>query len=357
VGTVDEYPTERAAEQAVEVLRIDINAGANNTPYPKVIDFYTLAEHYIAHELPVDQNEAIVAKAYSTIVTNKRYLRLWIIPRWGHVKIDPKCWQPVEIETWLRNLGKERGLANGTRAKIRNIMSAVFRHAIRHGFLPRDAYANPMKYVRQSTATDFQPVVLTEVQVGAILAQLREPFRTLALLGATTGLRISELLALKWSDVDFEHLELRVQRAIVYGVVGKCKSRASKRPVPLDPVIAEFLFNWRCKTEYNQPGDLIFASWRTKGAKPYATRSLLEKNLQPAARAAGISGSIGWHTFRRTVATLLVHNGEDVKVVQELLRHANIKTTLDVYAQAVTPAKRGAHSRLVRALVPERRAV
>ena len=110
-------------------------------------------------------------------------------------------------------------------------------------------------------------------------------------------------------------------------------------------------------TEYNQPEDFVFASWKTNGKKPYATRSLLEKNLQPAAKAAGITEPVGWHTFRRTLATLLVNFGEDVKVVQELLRHANIKTTLDVYAQAVTPAKRGAHSRLVRALMPEGRAV
>jgi integrase len=293
IGTVAEYPTKQAAEQAVEAFRIDINAGTKRAQYPKVIDFRTLTDHYIAQELPLDQREATIAKAYSTIVTNKRYLKLWIVPRWGKVKIQPNCWYPVEIEDWLRELGKDHGLANGTRAKIRNIMSAVFRHAIRHGFLPRDEYANPMKYVRQSAATDIQPVVLTEAQVVAILTCLHEPFRTLALLGATTGLRISELLGLKWVDIDFEHLEIRVQRAIVYGVVGGCKSKASRRPVPLDSRVAELLFDWRCKTEYNQPADFIFASWKTKGKKTLCDAFAARKK-SAAGGACSRHHSTGW---------------------------------------------------------------
>jgi hypothetical protein len=64
----------------VEALRIDINTGENGALNPKVMDFRALAEHYIIHELSLDQSEAAVEKAYSTIVTNRRYLRLWIGP-------------------------------------------------------------------------------------------------------------------------------------------------------------------------------------------------------------------------------------------------------------------------------------
>jgi hypothetical protein len=63
-------------------------------------------------------------------------------------------------------------------------------------------------------------------------------------------------------------------------------------------------------------------------------------------------GPVGWHTFRRTVATLLVANGEDIKTVQESLRHANSKLTLDLYAQAITPTKRKAQSKIVQMLLP-----
>ena len=62
--------------------------------------------------------------------------------------------------------------------------------------------------------------------------------------------------------------------------------------------------------------------------------------------------ALGWHSFRRTFATLLKGGGEDVKTVQELMRHASSRLTLDVYAQALTPAKRAAHLKLVGLIQP-----
>ena len=73
----------------------------------------------------------------------------------------------------------------------------------------------------------------------------------------------------------------------------------------------------------------------------------MQYHIQPAAKRAGITKRIGWHTFRHTYTTLLHANGEDVKVVQELLRHGSAKITMDVYAQAVTPAKRKAQGKIV----------
>jgi integrase len=70
-------------------------------------------------------------------------------------------------------------------------------------------------------------------------------------------------------------------------------------------------------------------------------------HIQPAAKRVGITKRIGWHTFRHSYTTLLHNNGEDVKVVQELLRHGSSRVTLDVYAQAVTPAKRKAQQKVV----------
>jgi integrase len=76
----------------------------------------------------------------------------------------------------------------------------------------------------------------------------------------------------------------------------------------------------------------------------------MQYHIQPAAKRAEIVGNIGWHTFRHTFTTLLHANGEDVKVVQELLRHSSAKITMDVYAQAVTEAKRTAQHRVVACL-------
>ncbi|HTA81206.1 MAG TPA: site-specific integrase, partial [Terracidiphilus sp.] len=93
--------------------------------------------------------------------------------------------------------------------------------------------------------------------------------------------------------------------------------------------------------------DWVFASPHTKGVQPYWPSTLNRWHIQPAVKAARIEGRIGWHTFRRTYATLLKANGEDVKTVQELLRHANSLVTMNLYAQAITEVKRQAQSRLV----------
>jgi integrase len=77
--------------------------------------------------------------------------------------------------------------------------------------------------------------------------------------------------------------------------------------------------------------------------------NLMKRHIRPAARKAGIHKNIGWHTF----GTLLKDNGEDVKTVQELLRHANSRITLDVYTQAVKATKRAAQSKVVRMMVPD----
>jgi integrase len=94
------------------------------------------------------------------------------------------------------------------------------------------------------------------------------------------------------------------------------------------------------------------AGERMKGKQPYWPDNLMKRYIKPVARKAGINKNIGWHTFRHSFGTLLKANGEDVKTVQELLRHANSRITLDVYTQAVNSHKRAAQSKVVRMMVP-----
>jgi len=239
-------------------------------------------------------------------------------------------------------LGKKRGLENQTRAKIRQVISLVYKHGQRVGFLPRTEEANPVRFVRQSTISNFDPIILTPTQAFAIINQLGLMLRTLVLVSAATALRISEILALQWKDIDSGGQCIYVRRAYVYGKFGKPKSRASKRPVPLHPVLAAHLLNWRRETPYGKEEDLVFPSFTLKGRKPPSANMLLSDHLRPAALRVGVVApprTFGFHTFRRTLASALVANNYDPKLVQELLRHSNIKTTLDIYAQAITPAK------------------
>jgi hypothetical protein len=74
--------------------------------------------------------------------------------------------------------------------------------------------------------------------------------------------------------------------------------------------------------------------------------------IRPAAKNQGIEKRIGWHTFRRTYATLLRSVGTEFKVMQELMRHSSLRSTLDIYAQAITPAKHAAQAAVVSLMFP-----
>ena len=114
----------------------------------------------------------------------------------------------VAVESWLSTLKK---LANGSRAKVRNIMHAIFAHAIRWEFFDR----NPITEVRQSVKLRREPEVLTAEELKALLEELEGIFRTMVFVAGTTGLRISEVIGLRWSDCDFETGEIRLKRGIV----------------------------------------------------------------------------------------------------------------------------------------------
>jgi integrase len=339
IGRQKELPTRAAAREFVKSLYLPINHPAPNSN-GRPVTFSDIAGHYIQEELNEDQNQASAPKAYSTTATYRRYLRKWVLPRWGDQVALMIA--PLDLENWLKELGRKSGLENQTRSKIRQVIGLVYKHAQRVGFLPRTEQANPIRFVRQSTASNFDPIILTPAQAFAIINQLGLMLRTLVLVTAATALRISEILALQWRDIDVENQCIYVRRAYVYGRFGKPKSKASKRPVPLHPLLAAHLLNWRRETPYRKEEDLVFPSFKLKGTKPPRANMLLSDHLRPAAMKVGVVApprAFGFHTFRRTLASVLVANNYDPKLVQELLRHSNIKTTLDVYAQAITPAK------------------
>ncbi len=238
-----------------------------------------------------------------------------------------------------------------TKAKIRNLLSVLFNHAIRYEWL--DQGKNPITLVRQSAKRKQTPEVLEPFEIQNLLLELKSCFRLMVMLDVTTGLRRSELFALKWKDVDFSNLRLDVLRSIYLRHLGDCKTEASRKPVPLDERVAADLWVWKETTRYRQPDDWIFASPRTQGKYPFWPDAAMQRVIRPAALRAGINKRIGWHTFRHTFSTLLIGNGENVKVVQELMRHASSRCTLEVYSQARIIAKRQAQRRVVQMIFHE----
>jgi integrase len=176
-------------------------------------------------------------------------------------------------------------------------------------------------------------------------------------LAVTTGLRRSELFALKWKDVDFHTKQICVTRSIVQNVIGICKTESSQKPVPAHVDLIEALREWQCRTPYRSSDSWVFASPVNQGRWPYLAQQIMRHHIVPVARKLGITKRIGWHTFRHTYSTLLRSTGAELKTMQELLRHSTIRVTLDTYTQA------GGHNREAqrarggrRALVPGKKA-
>ncbi len=245
----------------------------------------------------------------------------------------------TEFEEWLKTLP----LANGTKAKLRNLMHSVFTHGMRWEFVN----SNPISLVRQSAKRQRTPDVLTVDEINCLLKELQEPWRTAVFLAVTTGLRVSELLGLQWGDCDFKNGEINLMRGVVRQNVGEMKTEASRKPVPVNSVVAEALKMWRSQCAYNQDQDWVFASVDMDGKQPYWPTSGMEKHIRPAAERAGIQKRIGWHTLRHSFGTLVKAGGADVATVQSLMRHANVSITMDRYVQAISEAKREAQDRLV----------
>ena len=125
-----------------------------------------------------------------------------------------------------------------------------------------------------------------------------------------------------------------------------------KKPAPIDEHVAQYLLEWYEQTPFKKPSNWVFATDSNRaggkrGEQPLWLSTVMRYHIQPAVVKLGIKKKVSWHTFRHTYSTMLRANGEDVKVVQELLRHASARITLDTYSQALSPQKRAAQSKVV----------
>ncbi len=165
----------------------------------------------------------------------------------------------------------------------------------------------------------------------------------MVLVAGCLGLRVSEILALRWADFDFEGLTAMVQRSIVHGHVGDVKTEYSRDRVPLDPALVEALKQHKDRW-FSAPEGWLFANPVT--GKPYYQEEIQKRHILKAAIAAGLGGAIGWHTFRQSYRSWLDETGAPLTVQKELMRHASIQTTINIYGKAMTDTKRQAQHKV-----------
>jgi integrase len=171
----------------------------------------------------------------------------------------------------------------------------------------------------------------------------------MVLVAGCLGLRVSEIMGLRWEDINFAESTMLVQRSVVHGRVGDVKTEYSKDRLPLDPALVEVLSLHRDRCGQFSEG-WVFANPDT--GRPYHQEQIQKTHIRLAAVAAGISGRIGWHTFRHSYRSWLDAVGSSVSVQQGLMRHASIQTTMNVYGGAMAEDKREAHCKVVQMILP-----
>lgn len=195
---------------------------------------------------------------------------------------------------------------------------------------------NPMELVTVKGASKRRrkPRSLTVTEFQKFIVHLKEPFSTMALVCVCFGLRISECLALKWSDVDWLNGRLSVQRGIVKQHVDNVKTTGSEQQMTMDAGMSEVFKRWKQTSQFSASDDWMFASPGRLGRQPWSYDQVL-RAFENAGTLAGI-GKLGTHSMRHTYRSWLDAVGTPIAVQQKLMRHADIRTTMNVYGDIVT---------------------
>jgi integrase len=298
LGTLDELPTKSAARKRLSEL-------LKNAPPKMEMSFQELAKRW-------ENAEGSTMKA-TTLHHYKNALRAYVLPKFGERKITEI--NREDIQNFLAE--KARKYSESTLRSMRVVLGLTLGWANNCGWLEK----NPCTRVKLPKRTGGRRVtrtVLTAGQMNAIAEKLKEPYATLILFLAATGLRIGEAVAIKWTD--FRNNLLHVTRRIYDGDVDAVKSKRSERRLPINPLLME-------RIEKLGKGEWVF---RSRAGTPLNPGNALKRHVRPAAEKLGISLG-GWHDFRHTLSTKLRRSGVHPKVVSDILGHKKVNLAMDVY--------------------------
>jgi integrase len=326
IGTLRQYPTKGAAQRVSRSFQ-----PSESNPISEALTVKVLVARYEAERMPL---------RHSTARVYRSWLHNYVVPEWGDKPISEI--QPRTVELWLRSLA----LSPKSKAHVRNMLYMLMDFAMWSGMAEISRNPIELVVVKGATKRTRKPRSLTVEQFLQLREKLKEPFRTIALMCVCFGLRISEALALKWADVDWLDSKLRIERGIVEQNVDDVKTDGSRKVLKVESELLEHLKLRKQITQFPSHGDWIFASPVKLGRLPYSYTGVW-RELQRAADAGGI-GHIGTHAFRHTYRSWLDAEGTTIAVQQKLMRHSDIRTTMNIYGDVVTDEMAIANSKVAR---------
>jgi integrase len=254
-----------------------------------------------------------------------------LLPRFGDMPLSSITRQ--EIQVYVAHLTRQ-GYAPRSIDHIHDVLSAVLRTAVKWGHLSD----NPARGVELPKLRTVRPKwALTTGQAAALVQVLPLLARTMAGLAILSGLRRGELFALRWKDIDEGARTLSVREAVYDGAFSTPKTAAGVRQIPLSATALQLIADWRHETNAD-PDRLVFS---TRTGMPLSPNNVLRRAIFPACERLGLPRAT-WLTFRRTYSSWSHDKGVPGKVVAQLMGHANVDTTLNVYTQVLDGSLRAA---------------
>jgi len=315
LGTLMELTQEQANRRAEEMLRSLKLQGERKAP-----TVLWVVEQYRIERMP--------RLRHSTQRVTELWLKKYALAHWGRKPITDL--QPRPVQLWLESLP----LAPKTRGHLRELLHLLVDYAMWCGSIPVGTNPISLVTVRGSSKRKTKPRSLTVDEFHVLSKYLGQPFKTMTLLQLCLGLRVSELLALRWQDVDWMGSKLNVEHGIVNQHLDSVKTEGSRKMMILDAQLLQILATWKQVTQFRDEGDWLFPSPVKLGRLPHSYTGYW-RALQTATKKAGLGG-MGTHTFRHSYRSWLDSVGTAITVQQKLMRHSDIKTTLNIYGDVVT---------------------
>jgi integrase len=339
LGTTQQLRTRAEAQRAASKFTAEINNSI------EVATFGQLVRRYLQEAIPERQ---------STAGPLRSMLNARILPEWEDVRVVDMAKDPMAVEQWIKGLQtkpqkkdeKPRDLAPKSKLHTRAVMHRLFEYAMRWRYL--DCQRNPMGLIELKGTSRRVRVIylLTPQQYYVILSHLAPHVRVMAVLAMNTGMRISEILGLRWKDIDFEQATLTIERSVVGKYEDETKNLASASVLPLHELLIQELRAWQARDQ--SVNGWLFGNIDT--GRPYHRVSLQKDHLIPAGKKAGIP-NLGWHNFRHTYRARLGSSGVAPEVQQKLMRHSSIDMTMRYGQNHMLDSTRPANARLVEELL------